>query len=149
MSPLDLRNRASDPNRIKARRPELEIGGAAVGSAVGGDSIFSSTVKIMRPIESNIRPIWCSLTWPSPKSFQTPKQMFPFVGGINAFSNSVPSACQVLKDSRNGKGAGGRMEAPDSDSCSVIQVPQTNDGSMSVPIFVLLMFVAERADEGN
>ena len=55
------------------------------------------------PAWANMRPIWCSLTLPWPKSFQTPKQILPPARARNAFSNSLPSACQVLKDSRNGK----------------------------------------------
>jgi hypothetical protein len=59
---------------------------------------ISSTVKTfeMLPFEANIRPIWCSFTRPSPKCFQTLKQIFP-PGGRNAFSNLVPSGARSYR----------------------------------------------------
>jgi|SRR5215813_3930981 len=43
----------------------------------------------------NATPTWWSLTVRWLTDFQTPKQMLPPVGGRKAFSNSVPSSCQV------------------------------------------------------
>src|SRR5215467_6496973 len=48
----------------------------------------------------NATPTWWSLTVRWLTDFQTPKQMLPPTGGRKAFSNSVPSSCQVLKDSK-------------------------------------------------
>src|SRR5580658_2486843 len=87
------------------------------------------------PSEANIRPIWWSFTLPWPESSQTPKQMFPPAGGRNAFSNSVPSECQVLKVSTNWKelgGPGGITGTGRGPFCHRGQVPITNAETIHV-----------------